>query len=91
MVEESRPVHTDEYEIALARELAVCKDSIRDLVHALGGASGDVEAEVFLDQCRPGTSRDNTQDVARFEQRAALARWIERRKQYEDLLRLMKI
>lgn len=86
-------MHTDEYEISLSRELAVCDHAIKSLVRAFceaGGTDG-FEAEVVLEQCRAGTYRNTAQDSALSEQCAALERWIERRKQYEELLRLMKL
>ncbi len=86
-------MHTDEYEIALFRELDVCKSKVRsyqrlmDSMEALHGMT----TEAFLDRARRDKlpAADNFKDW--HEGIEALGRWKEKLAEYERLLGLMKI
>jgi len=76
-------LHTDEYEIALYKEVRVCESNVRMYqrqLNALDARSG------------PNTAVFGDQDAGeRKEAAEALARWRTRKDEYERLLGIMKI
>jgi hypothetical protein len=87
-------VHTDEYEISLSRELAVCRRQInsirkslstREKRHAMKTAS-------FVEQFTSGKIMKGNPDFdAWMKEYEALTKWEKLFRQYESALRLMKI
>jgi hypothetical protein len=86
-------MHTDEYEISLARELKVCESAIRKATRylALMNTKYDLETASFIEQYNSGALGKSREFNAWAESYKALQEWETRRKQYEDLLRTMKI
>jgi hypothetical protein len=86
-------VHTDEYEIALFRELDVCKSKVRSYQRLINDleARHTMTTEVFLERAR----QDELPAAANFkdwhEGIEALGRWKEKLVEYERLLGVMKI
>ncbi len=89
-----RGMHTDEYEIALARELEVCKIKIREINRILSNLEKTyaLDTEEFVREFRDGKFSGAPQDIALWiDSHEALKRWNEMKRQYEELLGLMKI
>jgi len=86
-------MHTDEYEISLARELKVCESEIRKATRFLASmnAKYGLETASFIEKYNSGAlgkSRDFSVWADKYK---ALREWETRRIQYEVLLRKMKI
>jgi hypothetical protein len=86
-------MHTDEYEIALARELKVCESAIRKATRFLESMNTkyDLETASFIEQYNAGALGKTREFNAWAESYKALQEWETRRKQYEELLRTMKV
>jgi hypothetical protein len=86
-------MHTDEYEIALARELKVCESAIRKSTRFLASMSTKygLETESFIEQYNSGVLGKSREFITWADSYKALQEWETRRKQYEELLRTMKI
>jgi DNA polymerase III delta prime subunit len=86
-------MHTDEYEIALARELKVCESAIRKATRFLASMNTkyDLETSSFIEQYNSGALGKSSDFNAWADSYKALQEWETRRKQYEELLRTMKI
>ena len=86
-------MHTDEYEIALSREVDVCKGQIRKyerLLAALEARHGMTTA-AFLGRMHQGEVPANLDHKDWHDSIEALRRWSEKRVEYERLLGVMKI
>ena len=86
-------MHTDEYEIALARELKVCESAIRKATRFLASMSTKygLETASFIEQYNSGALAKSREFITWANSYKALQEWETRRKQYEELLRTMKI
>jgi hypothetical protein len=86
-------MHTDEYEIALARELKVCESAIQKATRFLASMNTkyDLETASFIEQYNSGALGKSSEFNAWEDSYKALQEWENRRKQYEELLRAMKI
>jgi hypothetical protein len=86
-------VHTDEYEIALARELKVCESAIRKATQFLASMTKkyDLETELFIEKYNSGALGKSREFNAWADNYKILQEWEQRRNQYEELLRTMKI
>ena len=86
-------MHTDEYEISLARELKVCESAIRQATRFLASmnAKYDLETAAFIDKYKTGALGKSRDFDAWAESYRALQEWEARRDQYEVLFRTMKI
>jgi hypothetical protein len=86
-------MHTDEYEIALARELKVCESAIRKASRFLASMATkyDLETASFIEQYNAGTLGKSKEFNAWADSYKILREWEQRRYQYEELLRTMKI
>jgi hypothetical protein len=86
-------MHTDEYEIALARELKVCESAIRKATRFLAcmNTKYDLETASFIEQYISGALGKSREFNAWADSYKALQEWEARRKEYEELLRMMKI
>jgi hypothetical protein len=89
-------MHTDEYEISLYRELAVCKNTIQRIKKSLGilERKHNMTTEAFIAEYRSGklTQHPEFKDDYEAWQSSydSLKRWEELEKQYKDAYRLMK-
>jgi hypothetical protein len=89
-------VHTDEYEISLYRELAVCKNTIQRIKKSLGilERKHNKATQAFIAEYRNGklTQHPEFKDDYEAWQSSydSLKRWEELEKQYQDAYRLMK-
>ena len=86
-------MHTDEYEIALFREVDVCTGQMRKYQRLLDKmeARHNMTTTAFLD-CLRGGELPATPDFGEWHAGVeALQRWKERRIEYEHLLCVMKI
>jgi hypothetical protein len=86
-------LHTDEYEIALSREVDVCKGQVRKyerLLIMMEERHGMTTA-AFLDRARRGELPENPDLKDWHEGIEALQRWSEKKVEYERLLGVMKI
>ena len=86
-------MHTDEYEISLARELKVCESTIRKATRFLASMNTKygLETELFIEQYNSGALGKSKEFNAWADSYKALQEWETRRQQYEELLRTMKI
>jgi hypothetical protein len=85
-------MHTDEYEISLFREIAVCTAAIKKLEHFLAGLPESITREAITSPSPDAKGLGNLPgSVGWKEQRQALQKWTERKKQYEAMLNVMKI
>jgi hypothetical protein len=85
-------MHTDEYEISLSRELAVCKAAIRSLERALAAfPEGGRREAAAPPSSGTGGPAEPPDQVRWKEQAQALLIWTERKNQYEALLGAMKL
>ncbi len=87
-------MHTDEYEISLSRELAVCRREIASLRRALGAREKRhaMKTEAFVDQFASGKIvKDDPEFAGWMKEYEALTRWEELLRQYESAFRMMKI
>lgn len=89
-------VHTDEYEISLYRELAVCKNTIQRIKKSLGilERKHSKTTEAFIAEYRSGklTQHPEFKDDYEAWQSSydSLKRWEGLEKQYQDAYRIMK-
>lgn len=87
-------MHTDEYEISLSRELAVCRAKIRDIEASLAAMERkySLRTSDFVESLQSGrtagTEEDSSVWLAHYE---ALRKWQDLQSQYEAVLRMMKI
>jgi len=86
-------MHTDEYEISLARELKVCESAIRKATRFLASMNSkyDLETASFIEKYNAGALGTSRDFDAWADSYHALKEWEERRGQYEELFRTMKI
>jgi hypothetical protein len=86
-------MHTDEYEIALARELKVCESAIQKATRFLASMNTKygLETASFIEQYNSGALGKSREFNAWADGYKALREWETRRNQYEELLRTMKI
>jgi hypothetical protein len=89
-------VHTDEYEISLYRELAVCKNTIQRIKKSLGilERKHNKTTEAFIAEFRSGKLNQHPEFKDDYEawqsSYDSLKRWEELEKQYQDAYRVMK-
>lgn len=87
-------MHTDEYEISLSRELKVCGSTILKIKRLLASLEKKYEIETktfvkeYLEGGMSGDEKDFSLWVRNYDE---LQKWEERKRQYEQLLRLMKV
>jgi hypothetical protein len=87
-------MHTDEYEISLSRELAVCKKAIRKLQKSLHvmerryNTTSDEFVRVYPSDQFPSGNKDFTSWISNYE---ALRRWEQRKGEFEEIFHRMKI
>ncbi len=87
-------MHTDEYEISLSRELAVCRGKIESIRRSLKEREKRhaMKTEAFVEEFNSGkTGTDNPDFDEWMKEYEALARWEGLLRQYESALRMMKI
>jgi hypothetical protein len=86
-------MHTDEFEISLSRELAVCRTAIAKIERFLTDMTRkyNIETGTFLQHYRKGALPRSKDFVAWAENHEALNKWQASLEQYEDLFRSMKI
>jgi len=87
-------MHTDEYEIALSRELDVCRKKINALQEKLffREKKFNMSTEAFVkDFDEAKLTAHNDDFISWFNDCEALRKWQERLKQYEDIFCSMKI
>jgi hypothetical protein len=87
-------MHTDEYEISLSRELAVCKSTITRIKKFLSimERKHHMTTEAFLEGLRSGRITEPATDFAAWQDNSeSLLRWEELERQYEEMFRMMKI
>jgi two-component SAPR family response regulator len=86
-------LHTDEYEIALFREVDVCKGHVLKHQHLLDKMEErhGMTTAVFLERKRLNELTENPDFKEWHEGIEALRRWSETRDEYERLLGIMKI
>ncbi len=86
-------MHTDEYEISLYRELGVCKKAIQGLEKTLSGFENkyNLTTAAFIERYNNEDIGNNSDFTLWNENYESLRRWTERGRQYETMLRLMKI
>jgi len=90
-------MYTDEYEISLARELVVCKNTIRKIKKSLENLERkyNKSTKFFLNEFQSGTLAghpDSDQDYKLwFAFHESLKKWEELEKQYLEVIRMTKI
>lgn len=87
-------MHTDEYEISLSRELDVCRGKIKEICRFLAGMEKrySLDTETFAREFRDGRQTGHAHDFALWvDNYEDLKRWRKMEKQYEELLKRMKI
>ena len=90
-------MHTDEFEISLARELSVCKNTIQRIKKSLGllERKHNKTTEAFIQELKAGTLNVHSELKDDYEawqnSYESLRRWEELEKQYEEAYRMMKI
>jgi len=89
-------VHTDEYEISLQRELAVCKNTIQRIRKSLGilERKHNTTTEAFIAALRSGKLARHPEFEDDYEawqsSYNSLKRWEELERQYQDAYRMKK-
>jgi len=89
-------VHTDEYEISLYRELAVCKNTIQRIKKSLGilERKHNKSTDAFIAEYRSGKMTQHPEFKDDYEawqsSYDSLKRWEELEKQYQDAYRIIK-
>jgi len=86
-------MHTDEYEISLSRELAVCKSTIKKIKEffAIMERKHNKTTAQFVEEYDKGKLTDNQEDYAAWRNNyESLKTWEDLQRQYEELFRLMK-
>ncbi len=87
-------MHTDEYEISLSRELAVCKKTIRKLQKSLHtmerkyNTTTDEFVEAYRSNRFSSQDKDCIDWISNYE---ALKKWEEREREFEEIFHRMKI
>ena len=90
-------MHTDEYEISLSRELAVCKNTIQLIKKSLEllERKHNRTTEAFIEELRSSKLPDVPDFKDDYEawqsSYDSLKRWEELEKQYQEAYRMMKI
>lgn len=86
-------MHTDEYEISLSRELTVCANAIKRIERILDKAHKEHQRESHgpVEKPRNGGPAAARALAASEDSCQALHEWETRKRQYEELLRCMKI
>jgi hypothetical protein len=87
-------MHTDEYEIALSKELAVCKSAIKKIreFFAIMERKHNKTTAQFVEEYDSGKLTDNRGDYVPWRNNyESLKRWEELQRQYEEAFRMMKI
>ena len=90
-------MHTDEFEISLAREIKVCESAIKRIRKTLSLLEQKYGSttEDFLRRQEAGTLPGATEHATEFrvwrETWESLARWEELERQYREQFRIMKI
>ena len=87
-------MHTDEYEISLSRELDVCDGRIREIRRFLAVIEKrySPDTEMFVQEFRDGRLTGHADDFTLWiDNHEALKRWEALKRQYEGLLKRMKI
>ncbi len=87
-------MHTDEYEISLSRELAVCKSSIKRIKEffALMERKHHKTTEQFIKEYDAGILTGNREDYEPWRGNyESLKQWETLQKQYEEIYVKMKI
>jgi hypothetical protein len=89
-------VHTDEYEISLYREMAVCKNTIQRIKKSLGilERKYNTTTAVFVKEFKSGELTQHPESKDDYEAWQSsydcLKRWEELEKEYLDAFRMMK-
>lgn len=87
-------MHTDEYEISLAREVEVCRREIRRTLGELGSFEKryGIETEEFMKRFNSGSLDAKNGEFTRWvDGYRRLRRWEDRLEEYEELFRALKI
>ncbi|MEK6698906.1 MAG: hypothetical protein AABZ10_07665 [Nitrospirota bacterium] len=86
-------MHTDEYEISLSRELAVCTSSVNRISRFLEGMSRkyNLDTAQVIEKLNNGELAAGKDFTAWMENHEALKQWEQRKRHYKELLRAMKI
>jgi hypothetical protein len=87
-------MHTDEYEIALSRELDICRKKVNALEKKLFRMEKkfSMSSEAFVKDFNEANMPAHSSDfVSWFNDCHALRQWQERLKQYEEIFCSMKI
>lgn len=87
-------MHTDEYEIALSREVGVCKSHVRNYQRVLDKMEtryGMTSAAFRERYGSAPSSKDNPEFRTWFKACEAINTWEARLREYENAYRLMKI
>jgi hypothetical protein len=88
-------MHTDEYEISLSRELAVCKSAMKRIKEFLAiiERKHGMSTEDFINKFRDGTlSPEYRDDYEAWKNNyESLKQWEELQRQYEQVFHVMKI
>ncbi len=87
-------MHTDEFEISLSRELAVCKSSIKRIKEffAIMERKHNKNTELFIEEYNSGKLTGNKDDYEAWHNNfESLKRWEELERQYEEAFRMMRI
>ncbi len=85
---------TDEFQISLLRELAVCKASIKRIERLLEGMEvrHNVKTESFVKAFEGGAMDEHNDDYRVWaDNYEALKRWKKLERQYEELFQMMKV
>jgi hypothetical protein len=87
-------MHTDEYEISISRELDVCEKQIGAIRRSLSAMEKkyDMKTENFVKAFQSGEMKDQKGDfISWIRHYEDINRWGDRKRQYENLFRVMKI
>ena len=87
-------MHTDEYGISLSREIDVCRGIIRKAEKTLSAMEGKyrLSTEEFIEGFRSGKLTGSNEDYTTWiNAHETLCRWNEKMREYQKILRSMKI
>jgi hypothetical protein len=86
-------MHLDEYEISLARELKICESAIQKATKYFASMKKKygLETASFIEKYNSGALGASREFNSWAEKYKGLQKWEERRNQYKELLRAMKI
>ncbi len=87
-------MHTDEYEISLHRELAVCRSTIKRIKEffAIMERKHGKTTEQFIEEYDSGKLSGSQEDYEPWRNNyESLKNWEKLQNQYEEMFRLMKI